>query len=280
MMSLTLEVAGKTDVGCVRTNNEDNFGYDMRHGIFVVCDGMGGSAAGEVASKMGVDTMLTYFREAGANGHFPQVVEPLEGLSERGNALSSAIHLANTAIHEAAQRHAAHAGMGSTIVSVLMDKELFSVGHVGDSRVYLIRGGDIQQITQDHSLVMEYVRRGLISLEEAERSDVQNVIMRALGSEEKVEPDLEDMVAMPGDILLLASDGLTKYLKPDQILALITISGDMEEACDRLIQAAKDAGGDDNITCLLIHVVERPWYARWLRRVFLGEGSPKWQSST
>lgn len=279
-MSLSLEVAGKTDVGCVRTNNEDNFGYDMRHGIFVVCDGMGGSAAGEVASKMGVETMLTYFREAGANGHYPQVADPLEGLSERANALSSAIHLANTAIHEAAQRHAAQAGMGSTIVSVLMDKEFYSVGHVGDSRVYLIRGGDIQQVTQDHSLVMEQVRRGLLTVEEAERSDIQNIIMRALGSEEKVEPDLEDMVALPGDVLLLASDGLTKYVKPDQILTLVAAAGSMENACDRLIQAAKDAGGDDNITCLLIHVVERPWYARWLRKIFLGEGSPKWQSST
>src|SRR3954453_4697702 len=110
-MSLTVEVAAKSDVGCVRTNNEDNLGFDSRYGIYVVCDGMGGQAAGEVASKMGVDTVLTYFREAAKTRMFPQIGEKVDGVSERANALGSAIRLANEAIHEAAGKHAAHSGM-------------------------------------------------------------------------------------------------------------------------------------------------------------------------
>ncbi len=273
-MSLTVEVAAKTDVGCVRQNNEDNFGYDARHGIFVVCDGMGGMAAGEVASKMAVDTVLNYFREAARNGQYPVVGNTHEGLSERANALASAIQLANSAVHGAAQNQAAHAGMGSTIVAVLVKGAFFSVGHVGDSRIYLVRGGDIQQLTNDHSLVMEQVRRGLITLEEARESDMQNIIIRALGSEETVQPDLDDMVAMGGDVLLLCSDGLTRHVPDAKLRDVITQAAALEQACDQLIQAAKDAGGDDNITCMLVRLVEQPWYRR-----FLPGGMRKWQNS-
>ncbi len=273
-MSLTLEVAGKSDIGCVRTNNEDNLGYDVRQGIFVVCDGMGGQAAGEVASKMGVDTVLDYFRKAATNGHFPAVGTKYENVSDRANALGSAIQLANHTIYEAAGKQSAHAGMGSTIVAVLVRGNFLSVGHVGDSRVYLIRQGKIQQLTNDHSLVMEQVRRGLITREEAEKSEMQNIIIRALGSEESVEPDLDDLVALPGDILLLATDGLTKHVKDEQLLEFVQKSPSLDAACNGMIDAAKRHGGDDNITCLLLRFVDMPWY----RRLF-SSGSPKWQNS-
>ncbi len=273
-MSLTVEVAGKTDIGCVRTNNEDNFGYDARYGIFVVCDSMGGQAAGEVASKMGVDTVLQYFRQAATNGHFPEVGRKYDNVSERANALGSAIHLANQSIFEAAGKQSAHAGMGSTIVAVLVRGNFLSVGHVGDSRVYLIRGGNIQQLTNDHSLVMEQVRRGLITREEAERSEMQNIIIRALGSEETVEADLDDLVALPGDTLLLATDGLTKHVKDDRLLKFVLDAASLDKACDAMISAAKDHGGDDNITCMLIRFVNLPWY----RRLFTS-GSQRWQNS-
>src|SRR5436305_565031 len=194
-MALALEVAGKTDVGCVRTNNEDNFGYDTRYGIFVVCDGMGGQAAGEVASKMGVDSMLNYFRDNGA----PAPVHKFDGVSERANALGNAITLANRAVYQASHEgERENRGMGSTIVSLLVKDNFLSVGHVGDSRAYLVRNGAIQMLTNDHSLVMEQVRRGLMTAQEAERSEIQNIILKALGSEETVEPDLEDMIALPG----------------------------------------------------------------------------------
>jgi protein phosphatase len=149
-----------------------------------------------------------------------------------------------------------------------------SIAHVGDSRIYLLRKDSIQQLTNDHSLVMEQVRRGLITLEEAEKSNMQNIIIRALGSEETVEADVDDMVGQPGDILLLACDGLTKYVKDKMLLEIVKNAPTLQVACERLIQAAKDAGGDDNITCILVRVVEEPWYRRWF-----GKGSPQWQNS-
>jgi protein phosphatase len=272
-MGLAVQVAGKSDVGCVRTNNEDNFGYDTRYGIFVVCDGMGGQAAGEVASKMGVDAMLEYFRHS--NGHWPKPERPFDGVSERAAALGNAIVKANHAVFEASHKGGEHAGMGSTIASVLVQENFFSIGHVGDSRIYLVRNGKIQQLTNDHSLVMEQVRRGLMTMQEAEKSEIQNIILRALGSEESVEPDLDDMVAQPGDTLLLASDGLTKELKEADILRIMQSTSSLQEACERLIKAAKEHGGDDNITCLLIRMNEEPWY----KRLFGKKGTQRWQNS-
>src|SRR3954468_6027237 len=132
-MSLSIEVAGKSDMGCVRTNNEDNFGFDARYGIFIVCDGMGGAAAGEVASKMSVDTVLDYFRTAAKTKVFPVVGQTFEGVSERANALASAIQKANANVFAMGSKHTAQRGMGSTIVAVLTKGNFFSIGHVGDS---------------------------------------------------------------------------------------------------------------------------------------------------
>ena len=155
--------------------------------------------------------------------------------------------------------------MGSTIVAALMKDNFLAIGHVGDSRIYLIRGGAITQLTNDHSLVMEQVRRGLMTVQEAETSRIQNIILRALGSEEEVEPDLDDMVALPGDLLVMASDGLTKHVRDVEMLEMVKTAPSLSAGCDRLIQAAKDHGGDDNITCMLLGVDRRPWYS-WMSR--------------
>ena len=277
-MSLSVEVAGKSDIGCVRQNNEDNFGYDSRYGVYVVCDGMGGQAAGEVASKMAVDTVLTYFREGSQYGSFPPVGTPMENVTERANALGSAIQLANAAIYEAAAQHAAQSGMGSTIVGLLVDKNFYSIGHAGDSRVYRIRQGVIEQLTCDHSLVMEQVRRGLLTMEEAQQSEMQNIIVRALGPEERVQPDLDDQMAEPGDVLLLCSDGLIRHVPDDSILETVQGTISLQLMADRLIEAARDGGGSDNITVLLLRFKELPWYKKLFRWIF-GGGSPKWQNS-
>jgi serine/threonine protein phosphatase PrpC len=272
-MTLAVEVAGKTDVGCVRRNNEDNFGYDSRHGIFVLCDGMGGQAAGEVASKLAVDTLLNYFRGsrfACSNGHAPSS-------AATARSLVDAIQLANRSIFEAGNGQMGRAGMGSTVVAALVRGHSLSIGHVGDSRIYLIRQGAIQQLTQDHSLVMEQVRLGYITREQAEKSELQNVILRALGAENDVEADIEDLVAMPGDMLVMTSDGLTRYVHDDEILSIVVGNRKLEDACSQLIQVAKERGGDDNITCLLVRIVERPWYKNVLRKVF--PGGPQWQNS-
>jgi len=274
-MALAVEVAGKTDVGCVRANNEDNFGFDSRYGIFVVCDGMGGQAAGEVASKMGVDILLDYFRREtpAAPG------APSSGAANASGAtsLANAIQLANRTIFEAGQQQNGNGGMGSTIVAALVRGNSLAIAHVGDSRIYMIRQGNIQQLTQDHSLVMEQVRRGYITLEQAQKSEMQNIILRALGSEEAVEADVEDLVALPGDLLLMTSDGLTRHVNDDEILATVQRNLELERACNELVETAKQRGGDDNITCLLVRIVDRPWYSNFFNKLF--HGGPQWQNS-
>jgi len=281
-MTLAVKVAGRTDIGCVRENNEDNFGYDSRHGIFVVCDGMGGQAAGEVASKMAVDVMLRYFREAhngnGFHSHaFHSNANSLASPSPIARSLANALRLANETIFAAGESEVGHLRMGSTAVAAVVRGHSLAIGHVGDSRIYLVRQGTIQQLTQDHSLVMEQVRMGFISREEASTSAMQNVILRALGTEAEVQPDVEDLIVMPGDTLLMTSDGLTRQVNDDEILRTIVSSNSLQQACNRLVQAAKQNGGDDNITCLLLRIVQRPWYKGILNKLFSGE--QQWQNS-
>ena len=266
-MKLVIQAAAKTDVGIVRSNNEDNFGYNIADGIFVVCDGMGGQAAGEIASKIAVDTLLNHFRRDAEDSKAKVLGRAFGGVSQRANKLANAIQLANYAIRQASGLNPDHSGMGSTVVAVLAENHGFSVAHVGDSRVYLIRGELIQQLTSDHSLVMEQARRGLITLEEAETSKIQNVIVRALGSDESVEPDLQDREFASGDTLLLCSDGLSRYVDDSAMLELIQAGEKLEWSCEKLIQAAKSAGSDDNITCLLLRAHDKSWGAWLLDRV-------------
>src|SRR6478672_13016762 len=274
-MALAVEVAGKTDVGCVRANNEDNFGYDSRYGIFVVCDGMGGQAAGEVASKMGVDILLDYFRNQ-PPGAANQSLNGQNG-SSGVQSLANAIELANKTIFQAGQQQNGRNGMGSTIVAALVRGNSLAIANVGDSRIYLVRQGTIQQLTQDHSLVMEQVRRGYITLEQAQQSEMQNIILRALGSEEVVEADIEDLVTVPGDILIMASDGLTRYVPDEEILEIVQRPVGLQRACSELVRTARECGGDDNITCLLVRIVNRPWYQKILGKLFFG--GQQWQNS-
>lgn len=275
-MSLQIQVAGQSDLGCIRSNNEDNFGYDSRYGIYVVCDGMGGAAAGEVASKIAVDTVLNYCRQSAIDKLEPSGGAVFDGVSARANTLARAIQLANQQIRAAAEQNPENRGMGSTITAVLVEGNMYSIAHVGDSRIYLLRKGAIQQITQDHSLVMEHVRRGLITAEQAEHSEIRNIIIRALGSEESVEPDLSDLVAEPGDVVLLTTDGLTRHIPDAEILEIVTQASSCREACEHLVESAKQGGGHDNITCLLLQFVERPWT---LLGDAPGDETPKWQDS-
>ncbi len=272
-MALLLEVAGLTDIGCVRANNEDNFGYDTRYGIYVVCDGMGGQAAGEVASKIGVDSVLSHFREQAKRETGEEPVATSSGLTARAKSVGTAIASANRAIREASQKNASRSGMGSTIAVVFVEGDFFTVGHVGDTRVYLIREGRIEQLTNDHSLVAEHVRRGLLTKEQADRSEVQNVLLQALGSDD-VEPDLDDFAAADGDILLIATDGLTRHVSEDAIQKMLLAAANPKVACEALIEAARLKGGEDNITCVVLKFVEQAWY----KRALWGE-SPKWQDS-
>jgi len=270
-MSLLIQAAGSTDIGLVRKNNEDNFGYDLRHGIFVVCDGMGGQQAGELASKIAVDTLLDYFGQDHTSA--PVDGARFEGVSQRAVTLATAIQLANQTIHESGAMDLHHAGMGSTIVAVAVEGNFFSIANVGDSRIYLIRKDDVVQLTNDHSLVMEQVRRGLMTLEEASESKMQNVIVRALGTDDTVEPDLADHEFNSGDVLLLCSDGMSRYVKVEKMAEAVNRDS-LEQACADLIDAAKNGGSDDNITCLLVRAVHPSWKDRFLGRLS-GPGGTK-----
>lgn len=250
-MRFSLQAAGKTDVGRVRANNEDNFGYDESHQIFVLCDGMGGEAAGEVASALTVSKILAYVK----NGSSPGEVQAVEQeLAESARLLRAAIQFANEAVYKEALANPEHTGMGTTVVAVLFGEDSFSVGHLGDSRLYRLRGGLIQQLTADHSVVMEQVRRGLLTIEEAGRSHIQNLITRALGLRESVEPELTTHAAISGDVLLLCSDGLSRFVPENKMVELLARTKDLQQCCDSLVETAKDSGSDDNITCVLVRV--------------------------
>lgn len=249
-MQLGLEVAGRSDVGRVRVSNEDSYGYDLSHGVFVVCDGMGGHAAGEVASKIAVDSVLSYFRDQ----------EPLAADAALADAplgaqmLSDAVNKANENILEYAQGHASASGMGTTLVAARFTEGKFTIAHVGDSRIYLLREGTLLQLTEDHSLVMEQVRRGIMTMEEARVSTSQHIITRALGTEDTSPPDLAEFPAEPGDILMLTTDGVLRHLEDPQIHEVLRDSPTLQAACDQLIDLALDAGGEDNATCVLLRV--------------------------
>jgi serine/threonine protein phosphatase PrpC len=250
-MSLTLEVAGRSDVGRVRPSNEDNFGYDQRLGIFVVCDGMGGHAAGEIASQIAVDTMLAYFRE-----HAPEVEDNafLDDAPVGARLLAEAVKKANDAILDYAEEHKNTTGMGTTLVAARFSDGVFSIANVGDSRIYLFREGQLLQLTEDHSLVMEQVRRGMLTLEEAKRSSAQNIITRALGTDESTLPDLGEFPAQEGDILLLTTDGVLRHVADQEMSNILLQIPSLQAACETLIDAANEGGGEDNATCLLVRV--------------------------
>ncbi len=250
-MSLTLEVAGRSDVGRVRPSNEDHFGYDEQLGIFVVCDGMGGHAAGEVASHIAVETVLSFFRE-----RQPTVNDDayLDDAPVGARLLAEAVKQANDAILNYAEEHKNTSGMGTTLVAARFCNGSFSIANVGDSRIYLFREGDLLQLTEDHSLVMEQVRRGMITLEQAKKSSAQNIITRALGTDESTLPDLGEFPAQGGDMLLLMTDGVLRHVDDTEIRSILLQLPSLQAACDTLIDAANEGGGEDNSTCVLIRV--------------------------
>jgi serine/threonine protein phosphatase PrpC len=264
-MHLTVEVAGRTDTGCIRSNNEDAFGFDSKVGIFVVCDGMGGAAAGEVASQIGVDCVLSHFSPASISAVFSGMGDVVNGGSNHSHELACAIRFANNRILESAIASPQRAGMGTTIVAALFHNRTVSIAHVGDSRIYLIRNGNIQQLTVDHSLVTDHVRLGFISRDEAGTSGLQNVITRALGTEKASEPDLAEVSILPHDVLLLCTDGLTRHVTDSQLSELVGNAPSIDTACKALIDAARAQGGSDNITCVLVGFVPIPWYRRLFR---------------
>ena len=248
----TLDFAAATDIGCQRGNNEDSFGYDADLHVYVVCDGMGGSAAGEVASGMAVRAMIESFESLSTPA---EDGEP--GLSVE-ECLMRSIHEANRTVREASDANPQLHNMGTTLVCASLNGPRLVVGNVGDSRAYLIRNGACSQITLDHSLIDEQLRQGLITPEMAAVSHLQSVITRAIGAADNVEPDLFAVELELSDMVLLTSDGLTRYAKADDIAALALPEVELATICHSLIDHAKQRGGADNITCMMLRVVKRP----------------------
>lgn len=258
---------GVTDTGRVRTNNEDCFRIVAPMGLFVLSDGMGGEAHGEVASALAVDTIVQHCEEAESDPTSPVFGELRPSWSEKTKRLSSAVYLANKNIYESAEQHPEQRGMGATVTAAWIHGPKLSIAHVGDSRAYLLRSGSLQQLTNDHSLVAEQVRQGILTAAEAEQSEMQSVLLRALGSQEQVEIDTEEHLLFPHDILLLCSDGLTRMVTEPEIAGTLQAETDPERAATRLVALANDAGGADNITVLVIRLdsESKGWFS-WLRR--------------
>lgn len=253
--TISLEFAAVTDIGLRRSNNEDSFGYDAEQNIYVVCDGMGGNAAGEVASAMAVRALIEWFASSAVIDPGADEQMPVE------NRLAAAIYEANRVVREAAFENPELDSMGTTLVCACLDGGRIVIGNVGDSRAYLVRNGDCMQITQDHSFLDEEVRKGNMTPEMAAASNLQSVITRAIGVAEIVEPDLFAATLQPDDMLLLASDGLTRYAHTAEISQAAANETNLERICNSLIAHAKTGGGADNITCILLRAVAVPTHA-------------------
>lgn len=225
----------RSDIGRVRKQNEDAVWFDEARGIFAVADGMGGHLAGEVASAMAMDAI----RALAVSDARPGIL-----------ALKDVVERAQKAIARHAKKNPRCAGMGTTLSVMFRGGRYMYIAHIGDSRIYRLRGGELMQITQDHSLVDELVRAGLITQEEARTHPKRNIITRALGTQGDNEPDLLAADTMPGDLWLLCTDGLNSMVS-DKDIRDAMLSRTLEQAADRLIELALDAGGRDNVTLIL-----------------------------
>jgi protein phosphatase len=231
--------AAATDRGRKRSSNEDAFGLSAEHGVYLLCDGMGGAAAGEVASKQAVEEMMRLLTDRAEAMPLAQAAE-------------EAVRATNEAIFSRSQRNARLRGMGTTLVGLLAENCRVLAINVGDSRCYRLRNRSLEQLTVDHSLVDELIQAGRITPADARLSPLRNVITRALGTQSQVAPDIFEFEAEPGDLFLLCSDGLTRELPDPLIESLLGVDSPLDELCARLVSAANTAVGGDNITCLLV----------------------------
>lgn len=244
----------KTDVGLKREHNEDSLCADPQIGLFIVCDGMGGRNAGEIASGLAVEIIQKHMSDAHKATALPLIGAVNAKLSPQTNRLASAVHLANQIVNGASHSKPGQSGMGTTVVCALLNGPMLSVAHAGDSRMYLVRGESLHALTTDHSLVAEQVRQGILTEEQAEKSAQKNIVTRALGVEDTLQVDLDEIELVKGDVILLCSDGLTKGVTSAEILKVLREEKEPQAACDRLVKMANAAGGDDNTTVIVIMV--------------------------
>jgi serine/threonine protein phosphatase PrpC len=238
-MTTIAKIAGVTDPGRKRQRNEDS--YVLAPPLFAVADGMGGAQAGELASRLAAAALE----------------DTDHGLLNGEEGVAALIHEANRRVYERSTEDPSVSGMGTTITMALVEDEDVSIGHVGDSRAYLVRAGSLRQLTEDHSLVNELMKSGRLSPEEAETHPQRSVITRALGTDPDVDPDVFTVHARPGDVFLLCSDGLSSMVPDETILALVERNrNDLDRAARELVKAANRGGGDDNITVVAFELTD------------------------
>ena len=246
---------GVSDIGRQRQHNEDSYVVESGAKLFIVADGMGGHAAGEIASRIAVEAVIEFILNSDEEeGTWPYAYD--ERLKRSTNRLVAALKMANRRVLEAMRQDARLRGMGTTIVASMFDGDIASFAHVGDSRAYMIRDSRISRITNDHSWVYEQVQAGMLSEAEAEKHPLRNVITRALGGAVSIHPDAAEVDCRPGDTFLLCSDGLTGMVPEEEILEIITQSLDVEQISEQLVARANEHGGQDNITALVVRTIE------------------------
>jgi serine/threonine protein phosphatase PrpC len=271
-----MEFGARSDAGRVRGNNEDSFRLSPEMGLFVLADGMGGLEAGEVASRLAVETVIAHCEQAEADPTVAVFGKQIEGVSGTCNRLASAVRLANVEIYAHAKNRGGKAAMGSTIVALRFVEDRVCIAHVGDSRAYLLRGGQFDQLTEDHSFVADQVRRGMLTEEEASRSKMHNVLTRALGIDPQVEVDVTEELLAEDDVYVVCSDGLFRELSTAQISGVLQETDDPQRAASRLVDLANQAGGGDNITVIVLR--NSPKSARPFAKIgrwFKGSGEEK-----
>jgi PPM family protein phosphatase len=271
-LGTALEVATATDPGMVRSHNEDSMGTDAEIGLAVLADGMGGYNAGEVASGIAVAMLTTEMKQALENNDPHALDASGETLAEKFVRENSA--KANAAIYQTAKSQPQYSGMGTTLVVALFFDNRMTVGHIGDSRLYRLRGEAFEQVTRDHSLLQEQIDSGMITKEQARYSQNKNLVTRAVGIDPEVETEIHTYAVEPGDIYLLCSDGLSDMVQDEDIHStLSTLQSNLPLAAKQLVQLANDSGGRDNISVILVRIlgdfaVPTGWFAKfkaWFR---------------
>jgi len=256
VVALKLRYAGNTHVGMKRTHNEDNLLVLQEENLYMVADGMGGHASGEVASEMAVNTVSEFYGATSADEDitWPYKMEKARRYEE--NRLAAGIKLANLRIFETASQNPAQKGMGTTLVALTFSGNSAYLGHVGDSRIYRLRGDTLEQVTEDHSLLNDYIKMKDLTEQEIENFPHKNVIVRALGMKETVQVDVHHEDPEVGDLYMLCSDGLNGMITDADIRRImIENREDLEAGTEQLIQAANAGGGNDNITVIIVEVI-------------------------
>ncbi|MEM1202431.1 MAG: Stp1/IreP family PP2C-type Ser/Thr phosphatase [Acidobacteriota bacterium] len=248
-----IEAYGSTDVGLLRTHNEDYFDINEDDHVYVVADGMGGHNHGEVASQIAVETILNFISES-ADHDSTLPIGYDANLRRHSNQLKRSIHLAHDEVLNAIRRDGSLLGMGTTVVGAMHQGRVLAIAHVGDSRGYRLRDGHLELLTQDHTWVNEQVVAGYLSEEQAKSHPLKNVVTRALGGDSDVVVDIIETLAEPDDLFLLCSDGLTTMLSDQEIHQRLAAEGTLEDICRRLIHDANARGGFDNVTVVLLRV--------------------------